>query len=97
MQDSKPYNPDVTGRYVNNKNDNDMRKPLSNGTKVFMVTLSNLLPGIGQLFGVISAIVFINAGEDKDRKSFGAALLISSVIAFVVTILAFAFLVLCFA
>jgi len=97
MQDSKPYNPDVSGRYVNNKNDNDMRKPLSNGTKVFMVTLSNLLPGIGQLFGVISAIVFINAGEDKDRKSFGAALLISSVIAFVVTILAFAFLVLCFA
>lgn len=65
--------------------------------KVFMVTLSNLVPGIGQLFGVISSIVFMNTEGDTDRKSFGTALLVSSVISFVVSMAAFAFLTLCLA
>jgi len=81
---------------VNNIYSDNLKQPLGNGMKVFMVTLSNLLPGIGQLFGVIAAIVLMNTEGDKDRKSFGVALLVSSVIAFVVSIVAFAFLILCF-
>lgn len=93
-----------TNRYDNKnkqlnkqKQTNKQKKPLGNGRKVFIVTLSNLVPGIGQLFGAISAIAFMNTEGDKDRKSFGSALLVSSVIAFVVSISALAFLTLCFA
>ncbi|HOM02382.1 MAG TPA: zinc ribbon domain-containing protein [Acetivibrio sp.] len=89
--------PKPINEIVNNMYANTQKKSLGNGMKVFMVMLSNLLPGIGQLFGVIAAIVFMSVEGDKDRKSFGKALLISSVIAFVITVLAFAFLTLCFA
>ena len=37
---------------------------------------------IGQLIGVIAGIVFMNAGEDEDKQSFGKAILISSMIVF---------------
>jgi len=71
--------------------------PMGNGFKVFLVTVSNLLPGIGQLIGVIAGIVFMNAGEDKDRQSFGKAILISSVIVFLIMMILFGLLAIYFA
>jgi len=58
------------------------REPLSNGLKVFLTILFTVLPGIGQLAGIITAIVFMNAA-DKDRKSFGVALLVACLVLFV--------------
>lgn len=68
---------------------NIIPKPsLSNGMKVFFTSMCNLLPGIGQLIGVIMAIVFMNAEGDADKKSFGVALLISSIVSFVLVSIA---------
>jgi len=61
------------------------RTPLSNGMKVFLTVLFTLLPGIGQLAGIITAIVFMGSEGDSDRKSFGAALLVSNVILFILS------------
>lgn len=62
-----------------------MKKPLSNGMKVFLTTLCAVIPCLGQLAGVIAAILFLNS-DDADRRSFGAALLVSSLIVFVISI-----------
>lgn len=61
------------------------REPLSNGLKVFLTILFTLIPGLGQLAGIITAIVFMNSDDDKDRKSFGVALLVASIIMFVLS------------
>lgn len=75
--------------YYNNKYipdrifEKNMRNPLSNGMKVFLTALFILIPGFGQLAGIITAIVFMNSEGDSDRKSFGVALLVLSLIMFV--------------
>lgn len=60
-------------------------KPLSNGMKVFLTIISTVIPGVGQLIGVIVAIIFMNSHEDKDRRSFGVALLVASLVFFVLS------------
>lgn len=57
---------------------------LSNGMKVFLTILFTVIPGIGQVAGIITAIVFMSSA-DKDRKSFGVAILVSSLIIFVLS------------
>ncbi len=59
------------------------RPALSNGLKVFLTVLFTLLPGIGQLAGIITAIVFMSSEGDSDRRSFGVALLVACIIMFV--------------
>jgi hypothetical protein len=61
------------------------RTPLSNGMKVFLTVVFTLFPGIGQLAGIITAIVFMSSEGDSDRRSFGAALLIACVAMFVLS------------
>jgi hypothetical protein len=51
--------------------------------KVFLTVLFTVLPGIGQLAGIITAIVFMSSEGDSDRRSFGVALLVASLIMFV--------------
>jgi hypothetical protein len=58
---------------------------ISNGMKVFITIICTVIPGLGQLAGVIAAIVFMNDQEDADARSFGTALLISSVFFFIIT------------
>jgi hypothetical protein len=60
-------------------------KPLSNAMKVFLTSIAVIIPGIGQLIGIIAAIVFLNSGHDGDRRSFGVALLVASVIFFILS------------
>lgn len=60
-----------------------VKPPLSNGLKVFLAVLFTIIPGIGQLAGIITAIVFMSADGDKDRKSFGVALLVANLVMFV--------------
>lgn len=61
-------------------------KPLSNGRKVCLTALCMLLPGLGQLIGMILGISYMNDESDSDKKSFGSALLAVSVIAFILTL-----------
>lgn len=56
---------------------------ISNARKVFITSLCSLIPGFGQLIGVIIAIVYMNSEDDNDKKSFGVALLVNSLIVFV--------------
>lgn len=58
------------------------KAPLNNGLKVFLTILFTILPGIGQVAGIITAIVFMSAA-DNDRKSFGVALLVACLVLFV--------------
>ena len=59
------------------------RPPLGNGLKVFLTVIFTLIPGLGQLAGIITAIVFMNTDDDPDRKSFGVAILVASLVMFV--------------
>jgi len=61
--------------------------PLSNGIKVFLTVVATVIPGLGQLAGIIMGIVFMNAENDSDRRSFGVALLIASLIFFLLSCL----------
>lgn len=65
-------------------------KVLSNKKKVFITASCTIIPCFGQLAGIITAIFFINAGEDNDRKSFGKSLLITCLIVFVISCLYYA-------
>jgi hypothetical protein len=58
-------------------------KPLGNGIKVFLTVISTV-PWVGQLTAIIAAIIFMNSEYDRDRKSFGLALLIASLTLFVI-------------
>ena len=65
------------------------RRPLTNADKVLLTTVFVMIPVIGQFIGLIRAIMFMNSGEElkdcEDRRSFGLALLLACVIAFVIT------------
>lgn len=56
---------------------------LSNGAKVFLSVMAAVIPGLGQVAGVIFAIIFMNDENDEDKRSFGAALLVASLAVFV--------------
>lgn len=60
---------------------------LSNWTKVFLCALSVIIPGIGQLIGLISGLVMISNDSDSDKRSYGAALLTVSIIIFVIQLI----------
>lgn len=69
--------------YSQSNSNYEKRKQLSNGIKVLLTAIAVAIPGLGQLAGIIAAIIFMNAEGDSDRKSFGVALLVASLIIFV--------------
>lgn len=71
-----------TGPSVNNYENVQAEPMLSNGLKVILSVISSVIPGVGQIIGIISAIIFISNEQDLDRKSFGKALLTSSLVMF---------------
>ncbi len=58
-------------------------RPLSNAVKVLLSIIA-VIPGIGQLTGIIASIIFMSDDRDTDRKSFGKALLAASLILFAI-------------
>jgi len=82
---NQPYN---AYNKINNLNP-PVSKPLTNGMKVALTTLCVLLPVIGQFIGLVLSIIYMNSDEElkdcDDRRSFGLALLIACVIAFVLS------------
>jgi hypothetical protein len=65
-------------------------KQLSNGFKVAFTAICVMVPIIGQFLGLILSIIYMNSDEElrdcEDRRSFGLALLIACVIAFMVSV-----------
>lgn len=57
---------------------------MSNWTKVILTALSVILPGIGQIVGIIIGLIFVSNDIDSDKRTFGAALLTVSIVAFVI-------------
>lgn len=74
-----PYYPGYEQHVMHNNG----KAPLGNGMKVFLTLVFALLPGIGQLAGIITAIAFMSSNDDSDRRSFGSALLVANIIMFV--------------
>lgn len=64
------------------------KNQLSNGLKVFLTILSVVVPFLGQLAGIIIAIVYMNTSDDQDKRSFGIALLIASLVFFILSFMA---------
>jgi len=60
---------------------------MSNWSKTFLCALSVILPGIGQIIGLIAGLVLVANDCDSDRRSFGAALLTVSLIVFVLQLI----------
>lgn len=60
-----------------------VRKTMGNGLKVFLTVLFVIIPGIGQLAGVITAILMMNSDTDSDKRSFGTALLVACILVFI--------------
>lgn len=75
------------------QNVNNNAKAISNGLKVFLTVIASVIPGIGQLIGIISSIIFINMDDSRDKKSFGVALLIASIVMFALNFLFYLILV----
>lgn len=56
---------------------------LSNGFKVFIAVLYTLIPGIGQIAGIIHGFAMVNS-KGKDKRSFGKALIVAMVSVFII-------------
>jgi hypothetical protein len=88
---SAPLNSDNLMHGLNYKNrvqvqaKKQERNTMGNGLKVFITLICALIPGLGQLAGVILGIVLINMEGDSDRNSFGITLLVASLIMFVIS------------
>ncbi|NLP46978.1 MAG: zinc ribbon domain-containing protein [Epulopiscium sp.] len=67
---SQPYKSMITHHIV---------PPLNNWIKVLLSIMVPVIPGLGALIGIIVGILFMTK-EDKDRKTFGKALLTISII-----------------
>lgn len=60
------------------------KEALSNGFKVFLTAFCTAIPGLGQLIGIIAAIMFMNS-DNEDKSSFGTALLTASLVVFFIS------------
>jgi len=82
---SQSFNSTVNNsRPVESGSDNN----LGNGLKVFLTIFCTVIPGLGQLVGVIVGAIFL-ASDDADKRSFGRAILIASLIFFVISFFIF--------
>jgi hypothetical protein len=66
---------------------NNINGSLSNGLKVFLTIICTIIPGFGQLIGIIISVIFINS-ENSDRNSFGVALMVASLLFFLISCIA---------
>jgi hypothetical protein len=62
-------------------------KLMSNWAKVFLCALAVIIPGIGQIIGIIAGLIMVSNDSDSDRRSYGAALLTVSLIIFVMQLI----------
>jgi len=58
---------------------------MSNWIKVIITALAVIVPGIGQIIGIILGLVFISDDSNADKRSYGVALLTVSVVVFIIS------------
>ena len=58
---------------------------ISNWTKVILSALAVIIPGIGQIIGIILGLVFVSDDSNADKRSYGAALITVSVVVFIIS------------
>lgn len=58
---------------------------IGNWAKVLLSAMAVFIPGLGQIIGIIIGLVLVSNDTDSDKRSFGAALLTVSVVAFVLS------------
>lgn len=83
----KNYSPNVSNTNIPENQPYQPKSKLSNGLKVFLTALSVAVPFLGQIAGIIIAIVYMNTSDDEDKKSFGTALLVVSLVFFILSFL----------
>lgn len=59
--------------------------PMSNWVKVTLSGIAVFIPGLGQILGIILGLVFVSDDVSSDKRSYGAALITVSVVAFVLS------------
>ncbi len=60
---------------------------MSNWAKVIISALAVIIPGIGQIVGIILGLVFVSSDNNADKRSYGAALITVSVVVFILSAL----------
>lgn len=60
---------------------------ISNWAKVIISVLAAIIPGIGQIIGIVLGLVFVSSDDNVDKRSFGAALITVSMVVFVISAL----------
>lgn len=69
---------------LNNLNSLPSSRQISNWTKVILTAIACIIPGIGQIIGIILGLLYVSSDTNSDKRSFGAALLTVSIIAFTI-------------
>jgi ABC-type dipeptide/oligopeptide/nickel transport system permease component len=60
---------------------------MSNWAKVILSALAVIIPGVGQIVGIILGLVFVASDNNADKRSYGAALITVSVVVFILSAL----------
>lgn len=79
--DMKEHSPITESGWTSSVKTSD-KKQLSNAIKVFITVIACVIPGFGQLLGIIFAVVFMSDELDSDRRSFGKALMVACLVIF---------------
>lgn len=58
---------------------------MSNWTKVILSALAVIIPGIGQIMGIILGLVFVSDDNNADKRTYGVALITVSVVVFIIS------------
>lgn len=94
FEDSKDYCTQCGQRLVlfhennfsnQNRNIKKEKRPLNNWIKVFLSILVPGLPLLGPMIGLIFSLYYVFQ-EDKDRKTFGTALLVGSILYIILSV-----------
>jgi hypothetical protein len=60
-------------------------KSLGNGVKVLLTVLFSVIPVVGQIAGIISALILMSSKDNRDKSSFGLSIFVSSIVMFVIS------------
>ncbi len=66
----------------NSVNTNPEENAFTTRFKVFLTAACSVVPGLGQLAGIIISIILLNSEDSEDKRKFGASLMLASVVTF---------------
>lgn len=66
----------------NSVNSNTEENAFTTRSKVFLTAACSVVPGLGQLAGIIISIILLNSEDSEDKRKFGTSLMLASVVTF---------------